>query len=145
MTDVTNDSFELHANLKRDGILLGSFELCQVLLLNDRNYPWFVLVPQRPAIQNLIDLNLADHRQLWEESRVLGAAIMQIFAGERLNVAALGNVTPQLHVHHIVRHSHDPAWPASIWGRFPMSPYQPGEVEAIAAQIAGAEMDGFRD
>lgn len=143
MTEPTNHSFELHANLQRDGILLGRFELCLVLLLNDRNYPWFVLVPQRPNIRETIDLSLADYRQLWEESRIFGAAIMQIFAGEKLNIAALGNVTPQLHVHHVVRHSHDPAWPAPIWGRFPLSPYLPGEIDAIAAQVAGATLPDF--
>ena len=105
--------FELHHDLKRDGILIGRFPLCLVLLINDHSYPWFVLVPERENIRDTIDLPEADYKELWNESRAFAAAIMRIFSGEKLNIAALGNVTPQLHVHHIVRYSTDPAWNAA--------------------------------
>ena len=95
--------FELHPDLKRDGLAIGRFPLCHVLLINDQAYPWFVLVPGRVNIRDTIDLNLDDYQSLWAESREFGTAIMQVFRGEKLNVAALGNVTPQLHVHHVVR------------------------------------------
>ena len=95
-------SFELHPDLQRDGIEMGRFALCRVLLINDSHYPWFVLVPQRDRISDTIDLTPADYAALWEESRVFSKGVMTAFDGEKLNVAALGNMTPQLHIHHIV-------------------------------------------
>jgi diadenosine tetraphosphate (Ap4A) HIT family hydrolase len=144
MNQASASPFELHTDLQRDGILLGQFELCLVLLINDRSYPWFVLVPQRAAIRDTIDLESADYRQLWEESKIFGTAIMQIFAGEKLNVAALGNVTPQLHVHHVVRHSHDPAWPAPIWGKQPLQSYSALETENVRQHLSDVAILGFR-
>ncbi len=136
-------SFELHPDLARDGILIGRFDLCLVLLINDATYPWFVLVPQREHIRDLTDLAFDDYRMLWHESRKLSQAILKSFRGEKLNVAALGNVTPQLHVHHIVRFSDDPAWPAPIWGRNPMQPYQDAAVDQIRAQLDESTISGF--
>ena len=136
-------SFELHPDLKRDGILMGRFALCQVLLINDSAYPWFVLVPQRENVRDPIDLTTDDYQLLWNESRELSIAIMNSFQGEKLNVAALGNVTPQLHVHHIVRYADDPAWPGPIWGRQPMQPYDDSRVQQIREQLSNATMSGF--
>jgi len=116
-------TFELHPDLSRDSISLGQLTLCDVRLIHDRTYPWFILVPQCASIRETIDLNAADYVQLWEESRLLSTAIMTAFKGEKLNVAALGNMTPQLHVHHVVRYASDPAWPGPIWGKVPMVPY----------------------
>ncbi len=137
-------NFELHPDLQRDGILLGRFALCQVLLINDKNYPWFVLVPAIENTCDTIDLADDDHGRLWNESRALGVGIMKVFNGEKLNVAALGNVTPQLHVHLIVRHTTDPAWPAPIWGKFPMQPYDPSEIEIVRCKLAKADIPGIQ-
>ena len=106
--------FELHPDLERDGIHLGNFQLSRVLLINDSNYPWFVLIPEISNTSDTIDLAPTEHTKLWEESRTFSLAIMRLFNGDKLNVAALGNVTPQLHIHHIVRYQTDPAWPAPI-------------------------------
>ena len=135
--------FELHHDLKRDGILIGRFPLCLVLLINDHSYPWFVLVPERKNIRDTIDLPEADYKELWNESRAFAAAIMRIFSGEKLNIAALGNVTPQLHVHHIVRYSTDPAWPAPIWGKQPMQSYRAEEVQKVRDRLYAAMIYGF--
>ncbi len=137
-------SFELHADLKRDGVLIGRFELCLVLLINDQNYPWFVLVPQRDRIRDPIDLSPGDYQQLWTESRVFSVGIMQIFAGEKLNVAALGNMTPQLHVHHVVRFATDPAWPGPIWGKQPMKPYDNSQLESVVEKLRAVDLQGFQ-
>ncbi len=142
-------TFDLHPDLKRDGIEMGSFDLCRVLLINDTSYPWFVLVPERAAISDTIDLSATEHAQLWVESRLFGEAIMKAFDGEKLNVAALGNMTPQLHVHHIVRFKSDPAWPAPIWGKRPMSPYDQQAIDSIkqalnAVLIQESEMTVYR-
>ncbi|MDG1874036.1 MAG: HIT domain-containing protein [Mariniblastus sp.] len=136
-------TFQLHPDLKRDGILIGKLTLCQVLLINDSAYPWFVLVPQRDNVRDTIDLTSEDYESLWSESRVLSKAIMKIFAGEKLNVAALGNITPQFHLHHVVRYSTDAAWPGPIWGKQPLTPYDSIEVENIRRMLAEANVPNW--
>jgi diadenosine tetraphosphate (Ap4A) HIT family hydrolase len=132
--------FKLHPDLQRDGIVIGSFPLSLLLLINDSHYPWFVLVPQRPGIRDTIDLTPDDYQTLWQESAELGRAIMRVFAGEKLNIAALGNVTPQLHVHHIVRFSNDAAWPAPIWGKHPFQSYSQDDVSRIREKLYQANI-----
>lgn len=136
-------AFNLHPDLSRDGIYLGSFSLCQLLLINDSAYPWFVLVPQRENIRDTIDLTQADYEMLWSESRALSTAIMNLFEGEKLNVAALGNITPQLHLHHVVRLAADAAWPGPIWGVQPMQAYSDQQIEEIKLQFASVAINGF--
>ncbi len=131
-------SFNLHPDLVRDGIDLGQLPLCRILLINDANYPWFVLVPQRRNIRDMIDLTEDDYTQLYQESRLFSQMLMIAFKGDKLNVAALGNVTPQLHVHHIVRYHDDIAWPGPIWGKHPAKPYSPEQIEGIRQKIKGA-------
>jgi diadenosine tetraphosphate (Ap4A) HIT family hydrolase len=135
--------FELHPDLERDAIALGRFPLCRVLLINDANYHWFVLVPERPDVRDTIDLSEPDHQTLWAESRAFGIGIMRAFAGEKLNVASLGNMTPQLHVHHVVRYAADPAWPGPIWGKLPLMAYDAAGVEAVRSKLAAAGIEGF--
>ncbi len=136
-------SFELHSDLKRDGIPMGEFALCHVLLINDATYPWFVLVPKRNNVKDTINLTQKDHEQLWLESRIFSTAIMDIFDGQKLNVAALGNVTPQLHIHHIVRYDNDPAWPGPIWGKHPLKPYSDDATKNILRLLEQADIGGF--
>ena len=136
-------SFELHPDLRRDGIEIGDFPLCKVLLINDSHYPWFVLVPKRVSISDTIDLDADDYAKLWEESRTFSKAIMQAFDGEKLNVAALGNMTPQLHIHHIVRYKSDPAWPGPIWGKHPLKPYVETDISDIKAKLNAANITGL--
>lgn len=127
--------FELHPQLDKDCLGLGRLPLCRVLLMNDANYPWFILVPEREGLRELYDLDEADRRALWEESALLSRALADAFAPDKLNVAALGNVVPQLHVHHIVRYAHDPAWPAPVWGKLPAKPYYGAEAAKLMARI----------
>jgi len=136
-------SFALHPDLRRDGIKMGEFPLCQVLLINDSHYPWFVLVPKREGISDTIDLNANDYAELWAESRLFSKAIIDVFNGEKLNVAALGNMTPQLHIHHIVRYKTDPAWPGPIWGKHPLEPYVETEIGVIKAKFYAANIENF--
>lgn len=113
--------FELHPDLVRDGFVLGEFPLSLLLMINDAAYPWFVLVPQRAGIKDAYELHETEHRQLMYESRAVCTWLMSAFGGDKMNVAALGNMTPQLHIHHIVRRKGDPAWPAAVWGHAPLS------------------------
>ena len=118
----------IHEQLLADCSVIGRFALCHLLLMNDANYPWCILVPDRDGVREIYQLGEADQQRLLYESSCLGQAMMDLFAGDKLNIAALGNVVPQLHVHHIVRYRDDPAWPAPVWGRVPARPYSDAEL-----------------
>lgn len=130
--DTMATDFELHERLAADTIALGDWPLSRVLLMNDAQYPWVILVPRRAGIREIYELDPADQQALLQESVRLGREMMQLFRGHKLNVAALGNVVPQLHLHHVVRRQDDPAWPAPVWGRLPPQPY--GE-DALAQRV----------
>lgn len=125
-------TFVLHPQLQQDTLLLGTFPLSLLLLMNDSNYPWFILVPQRANVREVHALDDPDRRQLWDESALLSRALTQAFSPDKLNIAALGNQVPQLHVHHIARFTHDPAWPAPVWGKVPPRPYYSAESAKLA-------------
>ncbi len=131
-------TFELHPQLQKDCITLGNFPLCRVLLMNDANYPWFILVPQREGLREIYELNEADLYLLMHESVAFSRALTTLFKPDKLNIAALGNVVPQLHVHHIARFEHDPAWPAPVWGKLPAKPYAAERIGIIRLQLADA-------
>lgn len=128
--------FALHPRLTADTFVLGDFPLCRVLLMNDAHYPWFILVPRRPHMREIYELHEADQQALMAESVQLSRALMAAFAGDKLNIAALGNAVPQLHVHHIVRHTRDAAWPAPVWGRHAPRPYDDAARRVRAAALA---------
>jgi len=122
---------------------MGRLALCRLLLMDDSQYPWFILVPERHDISEIHQLGEADRARLWEESALLSRALVKGFAPDKLNIAALGNVVPQLHVHHIARYRHDPAWPAPVWGKHPPKPYYGAEVEKLRKlmqSLLGAEL-----
>ena len=131
-------TFSLHPQLAQDTIVVGELPLCRLLLMNDAQYPWFILVPRCSGIREIYELHETDQAQLWRESAELSRAVMRAFAGNKLNVAALGNVVPQLHVHHVVRYPGDPAWPGPVWGRLPPKPYEPDAVRARVDALKAA-------
>jgi len=128
----------LHPQLAADTTAIGDLPLSRVLLSNDANYPWTILVPRRAGIREIHELSDADQQQLLRESNRLARALTAVFAPIKLNIAALGNVVPQLHLHHIARHDHDPAWPAPVWGRVPAVAYSNAAREARIAALATA-------
>lgn len=133
---MSEPAFELHPQLLKDTLPVGDWPLCRVLLLNDAQYPWLVLVPRRAAVREIYELSEADQQQLLRESSTLGRALMALFPiGEKLNIGALGNLVPQLHVHHIVRWSGDAAWPGPVWGRHPPLPYSADVAAATLQQL----------
>jgi len=126
---------ELHPQLKKDCIELGEFTLCSLLLLNDANYPWFILLPNRVGITEIHQLPESDQQQLMAESTSFSQCLEQVFQPDKLNIAALGNVVPQLHIHHIARFTTDACWPAPVWGAATPIPYQKKQVETIKNQL----------
>ena len=134
----------LHPALARDCILLGRFELCHLLLMNDRSYPWFILVPDRDNVREVIDLEPADRSLLLDESCRLSEYLAETYRGDKLNVAAIGNLVPQLHLHHVVRFESDRAWPLPVWGRFPAVSYSGPEVAETRERLAKAALAGFK-
>jgi diadenosine tetraphosphate (Ap4A) HIT family hydrolase len=119
--------------------------LCLLLLMNDARYPWFILVPQRPGLREIYQLDAADRALLLDESCAVAQALMAAFGGDKMNVAALGNVVPQLHLHHIVRHAGDAAWPAPVWGRHPPLPYAPDLLRERLQQLRPRLPAGFSE
>ncbi|MEM8498433.1 MAG: HIT domain-containing protein [Pseudomonadota bacterium] len=108
--------FVLHERLAADGIHVGDLPLCRLLLLNDRQYPWFILVPRVADIREAFQLSPVQQQQLNKESNTLSEAMALAFRADKMNVAALGNMVPQLHIHHIARFTTDAAWPKPVWG-----------------------------
>jgi diadenosine tetraphosphate (Ap4A) HIT family hydrolase len=115
--------FQLHPQLEQDCIFVGRFELCQLLMLNDSQYPWFVLVPEIADLTELYQLNPSQRNLLMEESCCLAENLARIFQADKMNIANIGNMVSQLHIHHIVRYKTDIAWPAPVWGKFAAVPY----------------------
>ncbi|MBT42352.1 MAG: HIT family protein [Idiomarina sp.] len=120
--------FELHPQLAKDSLHLADWPLSQVRVINDASFPWFLLVPRIPNIIEVIDLSENDQQQLWRESAFLSHWLKAEYRPDKLNLAAIGNKVPQLHLHHIARYTDDPAWPDPVWGRLPPQPLAEQEV-----------------
>lgn len=130
--------FQLHPQLAADTVPVATWPLCEVLLLNDSNYPWLVLVPARAGLRDFDDLAADDLTRATAEIARASKALKALFAPDKINMAALGNMVPQLHIHVIARYAHDPAWPQPVWGAVPANPYAPGELDARVAVLRDA-------
>ncbi len=131
----TDMPFSLAPELQRDCIELADWPLCKVLLMNDSQYPWFILVPRVAGVKEIIDLSEELQITLLQESGKLSKLLQQVFNPDKLNVAALGNMVPQLHVHHIARFTTDAAWPTPIWGKLPAVPYTDEQIAVLKAHF----------
>ena len=127
--------FKLDSQLEKDTVHIASFELCDVLLAKDANYPWVILVPRKDNLTELHQLEDNDLQTFWAESAYVSKHLEIHFQAHKLNVAALGNVVQQLHVHHIVRFHSDPAWPKPIWGVLPAIAYSDDELEVTVNSL----------
>ena len=128
--------WHLHPQLADDTHPLAQFDLCELRLMDDANYPWLVLVPRVTDAVELLDLDTQQRHRLSDEIDTASHALRRSFRPYKLNVAALGNLVPQLHVHVIARFQDDPAWPAPVWGRVAAQPYSP---EALVQRIAALQ------
>ncbi|MFL6260155.1 MAG: HIT domain-containing protein [Thermoanaerobaculia bacterium] len=130
--------FTLHPTLARDTAEVARLPLCRVLLMNDRRFPWLILVPEREAVREIHELSPADRGALIEEIALASEALARAVRPDKLNVGALGNIVPQLHVHVVARAMGDPAWPGPVWGSGAAVPYEEGELAEIRARLAAA-------
>lgn len=127
----------LHPQLQQDAETVGDLALSRLLISNDANYPWLLLVPRRAGASEIVDLDAADQRQLMTEIAMVSMALKTITACDKLNVAAIGNMVPQLHVHVVARRRDDPAWPKPVWGAVPARAWDHGARERLVAAVRG--------
>lgn len=123
MVSNTQTGWSLHPQLEADTVPVGGLALSRVLLANDANYPWLILVPRIPGVTELIDLDPNEQVQLLGEIDAAARALKDVTECDKLNIAALGNMVAQLHVHVIARRHSDAAWPKPVWGAAPPVPY----------------------
>lgn len=138
--------FELDKRLQNDSHFVCKLPLSQVRLVDDSQFIWCVLVPEINTVTEIIDLSELQQRQMWLESAFLSKALKNGFIPDKLNVAAIGNVVSQLHVHHICRFKTDVAWPAPVWGRQAMVNYQQSDRLILIEKIHDLlkEQDAFK-
>lgn len=129
--------FTLHPTLARDTVEVTRLPLCRVLLMKDRRFPWLLLVPERESVREIHELPLGDRQTLIEEIAQASQVLTRLFHPDKLNVAALGNIVPQLHIHLVARTTTDPAWPGPVWGFGRTEAYAEGALEEVRGRIAG--------
>lgn len=130
--------FALHPTLARDTVEVARLPLCRVLLMKDFRFPWLILVPERESVREIHELPPADRAELIEEIARAGEVLASLFQSDKLNVGALGNVVPQLHLHVVARTTADPAWPGPVWGSGAAVPYGERELEELRGRLAAA-------
>ena len=132
------NAFVLHQQLAQDTHFVTDLPLCRVLLMNESRYPWLILVPRRADIREIIELSADERTQLWAESDQVSRVLMALFHPDKLNLGALGNLVPQLHLHHLARFQTDAAWPAPVWGKFPPLAYSTETAAALVQRVQSA-------
>lgn len=129
--------FTLHPRLAQDTVEVARLHLCRVLVMKDRRFPWLVLVPERESVREIHELAPEDRAVLVEEIARAGEVLMRLFQPDKLNVGALGNLVPQLHVHVVARRTTDPAWPGPVWGSGAAVPYEEDALAELRERLAG--------
>lgn len=135
-------AFEPDARLVDDTYPVTELPLSQLRLMDDSRFAWLVLVPRHPDVSEVFELDEQDQQQLWREATLVGQAMKAALEGDKLNIATLGNVVAQLHVHVIVRHRGDAAWPAPVWGHGECKAYDLDGLAAMRGQIL-AQVEGL--
>lgn len=127
--------FSLHDQLRRDTLAVCRLKLCLVQLMNDAQYPWLILVPSVEGITEICELNEKQRKLLINEIAQVQTVLTTVYQPHKLNVGALGNMVPQLHIHVIARFRDDPAWPGPVWGKVPARPYEEAALRATIARL----------
>ena len=129
------DHFELDPHLAADTVPVADWALSRVLLMKDARFPWLILVPRRVGLTELHDLSHAEGLVLMEELKRASAGLKSASGAAKINIGALGNLVPQLHIHVVARNPDDAAWPGPVWGAGTAEPYVPGAAEALVAKL----------
>ena len=132
---MSDSAWSLHSQLKKDTIDIGDLPLSKVLVIKDANYPWLLLVPRRDGASEIIDLDEVEQAQLMTEISRVARAVKEVTQCDKLNIAALGNLVPQLHVHVIARRVGDAAWPRPVWGVMQPLPHDAEEVQTFISTL----------
>jgi len=127
--------FKLDPRLDNDTHFIMALPLCDALLMNDARYPWVILVPHITGLTELYQLSAAQQQQLTIESNTVAQKLAELVSADKMNVAALGNVVSQLHIHHVARYQGDETWPDPVWGKGDTVPYSGEECEAVIEQL----------
>jgi len=123
--------FTLDPRLQQDTLYIADFSLCKVLLMCDARYPWVILVPKITGLTEIFELDEAGQQQLMIESNFVASKLKKVIQADKMNVAALGNVVSQLHIHHVARFIQDESWPAPVWGKGQAIAYTTVESDAV--------------
>ncbi len=134
--------FQLHPRLKQDTLFVMDLALSQLLLMNDERFPWLILVPRRTAVSEITELAPAEQNQLLSEIVALSKMLKQTYDADKINIAALGNIVPQLHVHVIARYKTDSAWPSAVFGFQKSIAYSP-EKAMVAIEKVKSVVSNF--
>jgi diadenosine tetraphosphate (Ap4A) HIT family hydrolase len=139
-------NWSLHPQLAADTIAVGDLALARVLLANDANYPWLILVPRMPGLTEIMDLDPNEQVQLLGEIDAAARALKAVTECEKLNIAAIGNIVAQLHVHVVARRHSDAAWPKPVWGAVPAAVYDPAVRDGLVGALRrGLQINAVRD
>jgi diadenosine tetraphosphate (Ap4A) HIT family hydrolase len=130
--------WELHPQLAQDTVAVGDLALSRVLASKDAGYPWLIVVPRRAGVSEIIDLSAGDQAALTVELAQVAGALKQLTGCDKLNIAAIGNMVPQLHVHVVARRKGDAAWPKPVWGAAPAKDYPPGALAQFVDEVRQA-------
>ena len=131
---MSQPAWSLHPQLENDTTQVGDIALSRMLSINDADYPWLILVPRRAGVTEIADLGVEDAGQLTAEIAQVSRVLKDITRCDKLNIAAIGNIVPQLHIHIVARRKDDPLWPKPIWG---VAPPRPGDSATFARFVAG--------
>jgi len=127
--------FELDPRLIADTEDIGMLTLCRVLLMRDARYPWLILVPTKPGLVEIPNLNRDDRTMLADEIAAASVALTGLYAPEKINTGALGNIVRQLHIHIVARNTGDPAWPGPVWGHSAAQDYEPKALQRRITEV----------
>jgi len=135
--------FFLHPRLAADTFPVGDLKLCRVLLMNDVRFPWLILVPRKTGVRELFELSSKERSQLIDEVSQAERTLTNIVPWDKLNVGALGNVVPQLHIHVLARRVNDAAWPRPVWGCGKAEPYDKTAAKSMVAILRSSLAVGY--
>ncbi len=133
---MTDPNFDLHAQLEADTVPLVDWPLARLLLMNDRRFPWIILVPRVSGASEIFDLPASARTVLWREVDAAASKLKAETRALKINIGALGNIVRQLHIHVVARNEGDGAWPGPVWGSGTRIPYEAGRLKALTTQFA---------